>query len=244
MRCVSRQFVLGGKSSVAVVLMSMFAVGCGGPAAQIEASEPVAPVTFEPPEQSMTVTGTLGTIPQRKIHQVLEARLGRFQRCFAKAAQRVEFIGGEVELAFVVDTRGHVTSVHLKQSNVGDRETERCVLEIAAEAQFPEPKGGEGAEFTWGFAMDAPPDVRPPVVLDGSRVARENPEVLAAVTACNPEPLEVTAYVDRGGKPMAAGVSTATFQAPSVLDCVSEAVVSHTLPDPGSYPGKLTFRAP
>ena len=244
MRCVRCQFSVLGLVVVACVF-SLVAMGCGASATQIDASEPTAkPVTFAPSEESMTVTGTLGTIPQRKIHEVLEARLGRFQRCFSKASERVEFIGGEVEFWFVVDPRGKPSSVYLRKSRVGDRETERCLLEIATAAKFPEPKGGTGAEFSWGFAMDSHPDIRPPVELDAARISAESPEVMAAVTACNPEPLEITAYVDRGGKPMAVGVASATFQSPSVLDCVVQAVTSATLPDPGSYPGKLTFRAP
>ena len=244
MRCKFGFLGRGGRFVVAAAMVAWLGA-CGAEAAQVEASEPSAkPIIFEPPKDNMTVTGTLGTIPQRKIHSVLEGKLGTFQRCFSKAASRVEFIGGEVEFAFVVDSQGLVTSVHLRKSRVGDRETERCLLDVAAAAKFPEPKGGEGAEFSWGFEMESHPDIRPPVELDGARVAAECPDLMKAISACNPEPLEITAYVDRGGKPMAAGVSTAGFQAPSVLDCVAEAVTTATLPDPGSYPGKLTFSAP
>jgi TonB family protein len=220
--------------------------GCGAPAAQVRTVEPASPVEdpFPSSGAGMSVTGTLGTIPQRKIQRVLEARLGAFQRCFAEGAQAVELIGGEAAFSFVVDRTGRVTSVHLHDSSVGHRATERCLLEVAQAAEFPAPKGGEGAEFTWGFAMDASPDLRPPVELDGARLAAETPDVISAVAACNPEPVTITAYVDRGGRTLGAGVSSAAAQAPGVLDCVAQAVTVAVLPDPGSYPGKIRFSVP
>jgi hypothetical protein len=51
----------------------------------------------------------------------------------------------------------------------------------------------------------------------------------------------VTAYVAPGGTVMAAGASAADPEMLEKLDCVTEHVKSWDLPDPGSYPAKVTF---
>ena len=66
-------------------------------------------------------------------------------------------------------------------------------------------------------------------------------------------PLHVTAYVEPGGTVVSAGVASGAqaeavqgADAPpdtseGVLDCVAGQVKGWELPDPGSYPGKVTF---
>ncbi|HEX2677474.1 MAG TPA: hypothetical protein VHM19_12560, partial [Polyangiales bacterium] len=65
----------------------------------------------------------------------------------------------------------------------------------------------------------------------------------ASLDACSPGDAryELTAYVSPGGSVLAAGASTDSPEAADKLDCLTDAVKSWKMPDPGSYAAKVTF---
>ncbi|MFW6050097.1 MAG: AgmX/PglI C-terminal domain-containing protein [Myxococcota bacterium] len=247
-----------GCVGAAVVTAAMVVVGCGG------SSEPTPLETVSTSggeeataaDDGLRTSGTLGTLPQFAVENTLQARQRKFLRCFTEAWRRNELVGGEVRFVFRVDEEGAVRWLYLGESTVGDRATERCLLDVAREATFPEPSDGE-AEFTWSLAVDPMEDVRPPVAMDAERAAAEVAEdAAAALGECAPggaAPYRVTTYVRPGGSVLAAGVaSRAEAEAevdadappevdPEVLECLVEQVAEWELPDPGSYPGKVTL---
>jgi hypothetical protein len=131
--------------------------------------------------------------------------------------------------------------VYPAESSLGDRDVETCILGVAQRAHFPHPHGGE-AEFSWGFALDPPSDVRTPVLLASGGVDElvESQETLVR-GQCGQGPYHVTAYVQPGGAVLAAGVSTDSTETAAHLDCVATAVRAWVFPDPGSYAGKVSF---
>jgi hypothetical protein len=231
---------------------SWFAVACSAIAVLIgcgaaQEPEPVeAPRTtgFEaPPSGSqMEVAGLYGTIPERKIEQTLEPKLPRFQRCFADATPRVEFIAGRAEFYFRVALDGHVESVFLRGSTVGDRPTEQCLLEVARATRFPKPQGGGPAELAWDFEVGQNEDVRPPIALSDEQLVQVVEANRDALAGCGQGPFSVTAYVAPGGQVSAAGAAVDSIAAAADVDCVVDAVKTWAMPDPGSYPAKVSFR--
>jgi len=194
----------------------------------------------------MQVSGLMGTIPERKIQAKLEPKLPSFQRCFARGAERVELISGGMQFYFHVGLDGRVEWVYPKASSVGDRATEQCLLGIAGAARFPEPKGGGAAEISWGFDFDASDSARPPVDWDEAKVRPALDAERASLQDCGVESgaLLVTAYVSPGGQVLAAGASASNREAADKIDCVIGAVQAWHMPDPGSYPAKVSFHAP
>lgn len=185
----------------------------------------------------------MGTIPERKILATLEPKLPRFQRCFERGAQEVEFISGRMEFYFRVAVDGRVEWVYPRASTVGHRGTEQCLLEVAKAARFPEPKGGGAAELAWGFEIDPPDSVRPPVAWDDARVSSVLGANRASLDECGPgaSGLEVTAYVSPGGEVLACGGSATSRENAESIDCVVQAVRGWKFPDPGSYAAKVSF---
>ncbi len=74
---------------------------------------------------------------------------------------------------------------------------------------------------------------------DGDSSRRAAASVLADCRARGP--VSVTAYVAPGGAVLAAGASVPDQAMAESLDCVSDAVRAWEMPDPGSYPAKVTF---
>jgi hypothetical protein len=116
------------------------------------------------PPDSFAVSGLRGTLSQLEIQRTLEPKLPKLLRCVEQRLASVEVLAGKISFSFHVATNGHVVSVSPNQSELGDREAERCMLQIAEAAVFPEPHGGE-ADFAWPLEVPLDPDVRPPVEL-------------------------------------------------------------------------------
>lgn len=190
----------------------------------------------------MQVEGILGTIPQRKIEGTLQAKMKAFQRCFFDGSADVEMIGGHIKFYFRVGLDGRVEYVHPRGSSIGHRPTELCLLARARETKFPEPKGGGPAEFVWGFEIEPSDGVRAAVTWPSERVQAAVSEHQAQLAECtNGGHFKVTLYVSPGGRVLAAGAAADSQPAAERIDCIVDAVKAWQLPDPGSYPAKVTF---
>lgn len=232
------------------------ASACGGEApAPVEPREPApAPTTSgaeaPPPDddEDFTVEGTLGTLSQQEVQDAVSRRFQGFLRCFAARTAEVELLAGEVTFGFHVVADGAVDRAALLRSTVGDRPTERCLVDEALRVRFPRPRGGSEAEVSMPFAVDLAEDLRPPVFWDAARVRTEaearTPE---AREACGAEgDYTLTAYVGPGAEVLAVGAVTPTLAGdPGTLDCLAADVAERwVMPDPGSYPAKVTFDLP
>ena len=186
------------------------------------------------------ITGLMGTISREEVEDALNPRMPRFTRCFAQRLGDVEFLAGDIRMAFRIATDGAVLWVYPASSSIGDRQTEQCVLGVARETRFPRPHGGE-AEFAWGFGFDAPEDVRPPLSWEPDALGRRLGDVAGLASACSARGHEVTVYIEPGGRVLSAGGSAPSAEAEPGLDCILERVRGWAMPDPGSYAAKVTF---
>ncbi len=195
--------------------------------------------------EEIQVEGLMGTIAPHAVEQAMNLRLQRLSECFLHRSETLDVIGGRMVLAFRIGRSGDVRWVYPRQSTVGDRETERCVLEVARRTRFPRPQGGE-AEANWSFEMEPAEDVRPPVSLHASQFEAQAVERSAEIRArCGAGPFEVTVYVLPGGSVQSAGAAASSPEDAERIDCVVERVLTwDDWPDPGSYIGKGTFRIP
>ncbi len=238
--------------SIIVAASCALVVGCGSstpnpvePVAQTHVDRHREAIESEP-ERQVQIEGLMGTISADRVNQAMEPRMDRFLRCFTDRYDAVRVLGGHIEMSFRIHIDGTVRWVYPSTSTIGDRATERCLLDVAGRARFSRPRGGE-AEFAYPLDLDTPEDVRPPVSWSSSDITdvlEENGQ--AVVSSCRPRgsraQFNVTAYVKRGGDVMAAGVSCDDPELSSqVLDCVADAVKSWNMPDPGSYPAKVSF---
>lgn len=193
------------------------------------------------PEDSLSVTGLRGTLSQEEIRKALDPRMPKLSRCVQKRSGDIEWLSGSMHLTFLVAVDGSVASVYPTASTMGDRETERCVLEVAKATRFPRPHGGE-AEFSWSFEVPLDSDIREPVPWGQAEASSVLATYGSQVTAsCGGGVYGITAYIDTDGKVLAAGAATSDEADADKLDCVTQAVRGWTFMSPGSYPAKLQF---
>lgn len=204
-----------------------------------------------PKDEAVLVSGLHGTLSQEEIQRALTPRLPKFLRCASARRGELEVLAGKLTFGFHLAANGLVTAVQVNQSTLGDRASERCMVDVAQSTQFPAPHGGE-ADFTWPLELPPDPDVRVPVQLgadvaqpiSSARPARGIARGEALQGVCGGGQYVVTAYLDADGRVLAAGVATPDISTPTELDCVAAGVRDWSFPSPGSYLGKLSFTVP
>ena len=72
-------------------------------------------------------------------------------------------MGGAVTFFIAVNLDGTVKDAHLEQSTLGDRETEKCLIDVLRGQKWPRPIGGKVGEARNSMDLDPPDDVRPPI---------------------------------------------------------------------------------
>lgn len=222
-----------------------FAIACASAAPQPAGNvvHVAGPARGAAPPDTLAVSGLRGTLSQAEIRGTLEPKLPKLLRCVQQRRGELEALAGRITLAFHVATNGAVASVQPNESTLGDRATERCLLQIAESARFPAPHGGE-ADLTWPLDVPGDEEVRPPVEL-GADPAHSLGAALGALGArCGGGQVVVTAYIDPDGHVLAAGAASPDIASPTQLDCVSEGVRELRFPSPGSYLGKTSFTIP
>ncbi|MDH5492760.1 MAG: AgmX/PglI C-terminal domain-containing protein, partial [Myxococcales bacterium] len=146
-------------------------------------------------DEGVQVEGILGTIAASSIERAVNMRLNRFLRCATRRYDHVEVLSGTFAMSFRVKRDGTVRWVFPVRSTIGDRQTERCMIEVAAQIRFDRPRGGE-AEFQHSFDLPLLDDVRAPVEWEDTRVSATLAEQGRSARACRSEAsFLVTTYI-------------------------------------------------
>lgn len=220
---------------------ALVAIGCGAApvapteVAQREPAVEAAPSSTEPEaveHRTMRIEGLTGSLPLQEVRRTLEPRSPVFAECFMTRSRRLSSLSGGVRLFIRVAADGSVERAFPEDSTLGDRETERCLTDVATDTRFPRPRGGP-AEVRWPLHID--PAGRHPVTWDEGRVAsiveRRGAE---AVAQCLPDgqhgDFQVTAYVRGSGRVLAAGVAVTDESLVDAIDCVHHAVGRWRMP--------------
>lgn len=226
-----------------VILAVVGSAGCGGSEPNAKSPEPAA----EAPEDStrhVAMSAEIGGLSEEKVDKAFQRALSGLQHCLDDGAQRVEFLGGSVSFFLKIDADGKVDHAHLEKSTLGDRETEKCMLDSVSRKRWPKPVGGLHGLARKSFDFDPPNDVRAPTPWDSARISDAIGKLSKKLSACkngDDGSFEATLYVATNGSVLAAGVTPPDEAGEADVDCLVGALKSATLPSPGSWPAKVTF---
>lgn len=227
---------------------ALAAASCGGgappPAApKADAAPKAAPAK---PKQQMAMGGQLGSLDEGKVNQTFATLVPRFGECLAQGSSRVEFLGGHVKFAIRVGLDGSAKWAYLSESTLGDRDTERCMLNIAKGARWPLPQEGEG-QAQRAFDFDPSPDVRDAVPWGADRIAKALATARGKLGHCAtqnraPGKYHATVYVQTNGSALSAGMASPDERGePAAVDCMVDVIKGLKFPSPGSWPAKVMF---
>ena len=200
------------------------------------------------PRGKVNVHGIEGTLASFDVQVTIEKKAREFAACHEPRARRVPMLSGSIEFGIHVKHSGDVSGVELRASDVGDRELERCFVEVIRNARFPRPHGGD-ANVTYTMLLGPVRKGREPEVWGPGRVqhlvAKKLSEVREECAIEYGEAFTVTAYVNASGKVVAAGVAAKTVTETQRFDCIAEQLVRWPMPKPTKKRyAKVTFALP
>jgi hypothetical protein len=227
----------------ALVLPTLLLAACGD-------STPAAKTADDKPEteehhrgSKLTMSSEIGGLDEQKVNAAFEASLSGLERCLQQGASRVEFLGGSVSFFVKIDMEGKVDGAYLEKSTLGDRDTEKCMLDAVRAKHWPKPVGGEHGLARKSFDFDPPNDVRAPADYDQGHLDKGLDKISGKLASCKSArgSYEATMYVATDGTVLSAGVTPPNEDGEESVDCLVSTLKSASFPSPGSWPAKITF---
>lgn len=187
----------------------------------------------------------IGALDEGKVTSTFQKQSSKIAGCFEKGSKRLPYLAGEIRFQVRVDTSGKAKSVHALDSNLGDLDTEECMMAALESTSWPAPEGGREGIAESPFTFDAGSGTRPPVDLDASAIGKDADKIRGVVGDCKKSSgaakLKATVYIDSDGSVKASGVSGPDAASRQAGRCVADGVKALKLSSPGSYAGKITL---
>lgn len=166
----------------------------------------------------------------------------KFADCQKQGLSRIEVLAGSIKFFLRIGSDGSAKWSYFEESDLGDRDTEKCLLDAVMGARWPRPDGGGDAEAR--YTMELPANGRPASDWNADKAASALGKVGDAIDQCKSGvsgSFRGTLYVGPGGRVLAAGVATSTRDAAGKADCLAKILGKMKgLPSPGSWPAKVT----
>lgn len=192
-----------------------------------ETPEPkVAPAPPPPPPEKIDTGPTameseIGGLNDEAVEKAFSSL--NLEGCVGRGVQKVEQLGGNLKLKIRIDRKGHARWVYLSESTLGDRDTEKCLLDLARAKTWPKPLGGEGmAEKNY----EVEPRVKP-FRMDEKRLVTPIARARSEAAKCRrgvTGSFSATVYLKPSGAVVAAGLAVPSDKGEAVADCMVEAL--------------------
>lgn len=209
-------------------------------------SGPTEPPADSTPKRSgVRVEAEIGALDERGVDRAFKRAGPKLIACFGEGARRIPFLAGSIRFAVRVTHTGETRWAYVKESTLGDRETEACMLEALKGIRWPEPVGGEDGLAETSFEFPAQTEEQQPVSWTAAELGTPLRRVAPVLSKCRSDAgagrLEATVYVQTDGKPLAIGVAASDERGEAAIPCVLDTLREVTFPSPGSYAAKATF---
>ena len=253
-----------------LALLALGAIACGSkPPPPPEPPKTDDDTAARPSGPTPQVEQELGSIDQRAVERKFGALQGELEKCHQQGRDRVEYMSGDVKIFMRVGKDGKVRYSYFEESTLGDRDPEKCILDVLGRASWPQPQGGEAEVrngFGWGPGGErAPTPWGPEKVMGALDEAKDVKKDVQKCKAGVKGDFIVTAYVehdesaaeekpkaggkkhgkkagkDHGGKFKTIGIIPPNKDGADKVDCIVDALKPLRLPTPGSYAAKVSF---
>jgi hypothetical protein len=228
-------------------LLALLVSGCGSaapPAAPPPPPKSAAPKSA-PVGRPPAAQAEIGGLNEEAVERSFGKMQGAIEECFAKGTAKVSGLGGHFRMKLRIDTQGALKWAYLGETTLGDRATEKCLLEAAKAKSWPLPVGGDGlAEKSFDLEPgSAPKDLDP---------TKHKIAIALAVketTKCRKRgtwgaTFAVTAYLRYDGKPVAVDIAPPNEKGEEVVDCMVKLLEKMKFGNTGRKISKLAFDMP
>lgn len=193
---------------------------------------------------SLAVESEIGALDEGQVQSTFQKLSSKLGDCYARGNKRVPYLFGSVSFKVRVQGDGRARWVYLKDSTLGDAQTEACMLDALRSASWPQPDSGDGLANNDNVSFEPGGDERPPVEWRPEQLGEPFEKLRPELSRCRKDagtgPVKATLYVETDGKPKAVGASTADERGDAAAKCIVSLLQAATFPSPGSYASKVT----
>ena len=221
-------------------------LGCGGSTPESSTAQSGDPQSEGSRRggSSLQYQSEIGALDEGKVQDTFQRISPKLSACFSQGSQRIPYLSGTVSFKVRVAEDGSARWAYLKDSTLGDHQTEQCMLSALKSATWPKPVGGEGLAGNENISFEPGGDERPPVEWSPEQLGDAFKKVRPALDRCRQSagtgPVKTTLYVETDGKPKAIGASTSDEKGDGAVQCIVDALKDVKFPSPGSYASKVT----
>lgn len=217
--------------------------GCGSkepPPAKEAPKE--APTAAEESVASPSTRSEIGGLNEEAVAKSFERMNDAVQTCFAQGTTKVSSLGGHVKMKLRIDQKGGLKWAYMSESTLGDRDTEKCLLDAARAKSWPLPIGGDGLAER-DYDVDAP---SPAKDLDPKKFKIALGLVQKETAKCRKKGtwgtvFRTTAYLRYDGLPVAVGMAPPNEKGEEVIDCMVKIIKKIKFGSIGRRLGKVAF---
>lgn len=230
----------------ALIIVGVFVMaiaGCGSKTPPPTKDVPKdATSATEETASSPSTRSEIGGLNEEAVAKSFERMNDAVQNCFVQGTTKVSALGGHVKMKLRIDQKGGLKWAYLSESTLGDRDTEKCLLDAARAKSWPLPIGGDGlAERDY--------DVEPPSPakdLDPKKFKIAVSLVQKETAKCRKKGtwgtvFRTTAYLRYDGMPVAVGMAPPNEKGEEVIDCMVKIIKKVKFGGIGRRLGKVAF---
>jgi hypothetical protein len=227
---------------VGLCVAVLSACGCNSPPPAKAAPTAVDTPNAETSSAGPATRSEIGGLNEEAVARAFERMNDDVQNCFTKGATKVSALGGHLKIKLRIDSQGALKWAYLSESTLGDRDTEKCLLDAARAKSWPLPVGGDGlAERT--YDIDSP---SPAKELDPRRYKVAVSLVSKETAKCRKKGtwgtvFRVTAYLRYDGLPVSVGIAPPNEKGEDVVDCMIKIIKKVKFGGTGRRMAKLGF---
>lgn len=224
-----------------MIVLLLALAGCGGSSRpEPEHAETDGGPATAAPQDDVQIEGIMGSYGRDVVVSLQAQQQDVVFACYQRALSERAYAYGRIVIAIRVAADGRVIWAHPKETDLGHRGAEKCMVDEVVRRRFPAPQGHAEAELSFSYEFE--PAGRPAEPTDPERLGEALTEHRAEIDACThgQTGYTLTLYADRQGAVTAAGVSTPDAQGADAADCLSRAASHWTLPPGGSWYAKVS----
>jgi TonB family protein len=175
---------------------------------------------------AMEMQNELGVLETTDVEAMIEQHFDEIRGCYQRAGRAQRYAQGKVLLRFLVAGSGHADDVLVIESNLGNYDVERCLVDVGRRITFKAPEGNKSTTFDYPVEFRSTNEMTV-LDLDGPKIERDIAILMPQLASCGQlgaSDVAAIMYIEPSGFPGSVGLaSSATFDE-SVGDCMVRAV--------------------
>jgi hypothetical protein len=230
--------------------MCALVIGCGSTQKPVEEPKPEKQevVKDEHKSSAPAIEYDLGGIDPNIWKKKVDALKGGWMECYKTAHEHHETLEGKLTFTVRTNKDGSVKWAFIKDSDLGNRAVEKCVIDSIKASNFGPPmdaKEGEMQAHSVGWPLDD--EARPADPGAQGSVLPSIEKAKGKLDACRngaKGKMTATIYIAKGGKPISVGLAIDDPTLDPAIDCAVDVLMKLHYVNKASWPTKVTVQLP